>query len=208
MKNHRPLDVAVGRQRKDATGADSGTVGGRLRRVATLLSVTASLATIVAVAPLSVSANNDPHRFFEPSGPVDLPVGYCAFPVHVDFSNDREYGTLSTLPDGSTVVVTTGSLTVTATNSNTGKSMEFNSGGPGTVTTPPSGRPIMYDLRGRSLLLGTNQQAFGLPSNLVATSGPVHAVEDIDGLGGLPFGTISSLTGNPHVITDVCAALA
>lgn len=178
-----------------------------LRMLAIILA-SASLATIAAVAPRSVSANNDPHRFFEQAGPIDLPVGYCAFPVHVDFPVDREYGTLSTLPDGSTVIVTTGSLVVTATNQLTGKSIEVNAGGPGTVTIPPSGSPIVYDFSGRSLLLGTNQQAFGLPSNMVATAGPVHIVEATDGLGGLPFGTISSLSGNPQVITDVCAALA
>jgi hypothetical protein len=159
-------------------------------------------------APASASANNDPHRFYEPAGPVDLPAGYCDFPVHLEFPVDREYGTVSTLPDGSTVNKTTGSLTVTVTNELTGATLQVNAGGPGTVTTPPSGSPVVYDLHGRSLLIGTNQADFGLPSNLVASAGPVHIVESTAGLGGLPFGAISSLSGHPQVITDVCAALS
>ena len=159
-------------------------------------------------APASASANNDPHRVYEPAGPVDLPAGYCDFPVHLEFPVDREYGTVSTLPDGSTVITTTGSFIVTATNELTGATLQVNAGGPGTVTIPPSGGPVVYDLQGRSLLIGTNQADFGLPSNLVSSAGPVNVVEATNGLGGLPFGAISSLSGHPLVLTDVCAALS
>ena len=158
--------------------------------------------------PASVSANSDPHRFYEATAPLDVPVGYCAFVVHLDFTRDREYGTLSTLQDGSTVLKTTGSLMITATNSLSGKTLQINAGGPGTSVTPPSGSPVTYDYLGRTLFIGTNLTDFGLPSNLVAIAGPVHGVEATNGLGGLPFGTLSSLSGSPKVITDVCGALS
>lgn len=182
----------------------------RLRRQRILRAFLAASAAVAAlvVGPGSGSANNDLHRIFEPAGPFDLPAGYCAFPVHLDFPADREYGTLTTLPDGSTVIETTGSLMVTASNEANGKSVQINAGGPGTITIPPTGTPIVYDLRGRSLLIGTNLTAFGLPSNVVAGAGPAHFVEATNGLGGLPFGATISASGAPQVLMDVCAALA
>jgi hypothetical protein len=183
---------------------------GRLRIPGLLVLATATVAALLG-STLPVSANSDPHRVFEPAGTVNLPAlptGYCSFPVQLNFPVDREYGTVSTLPDGSTVITTTGSLMVTATNEVTGATLQVNAGGPGTVTIPPSGSPVVYDFHGRSLLLGTNQADFGLPSNLVAAAGPLHIVEAANGPDGLPFGTLTSLSGHPSVLTDVCAALS
>ena len=57
-------------------------------------------------------------------------------------------------------------------------------------------------LLGRTFLFGTNLTDYGLPSNLVATAGPVSLTLDFATL------EMTSLSGHPNVITDVCAALS
>ena len=51
------------------------------------------------------------------------------------------------------------------------------------------------------LFFAANGSQFGLPSNLVYTSGPLDATID------LATNSLTSLN-NPHVLLDVCAALA
>ena len=165
------------------------------------------LATTMAVAamligPSSASANNDPHRIFLESAPFDLPVGYCTFPVHVDTLANREYATFSTLPDGSTFIEVTGSFFVSLTNRDTGKTIVINASGPGSFTISPDDMTVIGDFRGRGLLWAPNLTEFGFPSNVVAAAGPMSITQVA------ADGTFTSVSGHPHVITDVCAALS
>ena len=169
------------------------------------------LATTMAVAamligPSSASANNDPHRIFLPFASFDLDDSYCdAFPVHVDGPVNREYGTVSTLPDGSTFIKVTGSFFVSLTNRDTGKTIVINASGPGSFTISPDGTTMIGDFRGRGLLWDPNLTKFGFPSNVVAAAGPVLITGQVAADETLTF---TSVSGHPHVITDVCAALS
>jgi hypothetical protein len=145
-------------------------------------------------------ANNDPHRVFLPAGPVDLPAGFCSFPTHYDVVANKEYGKITTLPDGTTVIVLTGSFKMSATNVDTGESVLLNASGPGTITFYPDGS-FTVDGTGHWLIfnLATDAAQFGLPA-VMLTSGQFH--ETFDATGTL---TELSVTGG---VTDVCAELA
>lgn len=159
-------------------------------------------AVAMMISPMSGSANNDPHRSPAPAGPLDL-QGYCAFPVHLDFPVNKEYQTISTAPDGSTVLAITGHLTVSATNKLTSNTVTVNASGPGTLTISPDGATGVFDNRGLFFLFAPNATQFGFPSNIVVTSGAWSFVSD--------FATnniIRLTSGQPHVLSDVCAALS
>ena len=150
----------------------------------------------------SASANADPHRSPVPSGPVDLPVGICAFPVHIEFPVNREYQTVTTLSDGSTVSVVTGTLTATFTNVTTGKAVSANISGPGTTTFSPDGTTAHYDVQGLFNFAFSNATSFGFPSGLFVTSG--QWAFDYN------FATfaMSAPSRHPAVVRDLCAELS
>jgi len=128
---------------------------------------------------------------------------YCGFPVRLDFPVNNEYQTVSTAPDGSTVFTITGHLTVSATNQVTGKTVTVNASGPGSLTISPDGSTGVFDNRGLFFLFAPNATQFGFPSNIVVTSGAWSFVSD--------FATnniIRLTSGQPHVLSDVCAALS
>jgi hypothetical protein len=166
---------------------------------ASALAVTVAVSALLAGA-LPAAANNDPHRVFLPAPSGDL-VGYCAFPVHVDFPLNKEYGTITTAPDGTTTIVLTGALFITFTNETTGKAVTVNASGPGTDIFSPDGT-LTADVRGLLSLPGTNLTALGFPSNLVVTSGPMQYTQAPN------FGAVSNVSGNFHLLMDVCAALS
>ena len=170
------------------------------------LAAAATAALLLAsVGAMTASANNDPHRTFLPAGSFDL-VGACVFTVHFDFLTDNEYGTFSTLPNGSTVVKVTGSVTVRLSNAENGKWLVVNAGGPSMITYAPDGLTWNTVYEGRSLLFSSNLTDFGFPSNLVATSGLLTATgEAANNWAGT---TMTSWGKMPHVMVDVCAALS
>lgn len=174
------------------------------RRTATLPCMLATLAAGFALLmiPISGSANNDPHRTPVPAGPIDLPAGYCSYPVHLDFPVNKEYQTVTTAPDGSTVSIVTGSLKVGATNQLTGKTMTFNASGPGSLTISANGQTGVFDSRGLFFLFAPNATQFGFPSNVVVTSGPWSFVSDL-----ATNNIVQLTTAQPHVLSDVCAAI-
>ena len=169
-------------------------------RVGAALIAVAACALLICAG--SASANNDPHRVFLPSAPIDFPSAFCGFPVHEEATVNKEYGKVSTAPDGSTIIVLTGSLVATFTNTQTGKSIAVNVSGPGTQTVSADGATLTSDGRGLSGVFGTNLTLFGFPSNIVVTSGPINWTLDLTTF------TVTSVTGHPHVLVDVCAALS
>jgi len=171
------------------------------RRRAVALGLAASaVALLTGWTP--AAANSDPHRTYEPLAPIDLPTGYCAFPVHLDWVANKEYASVTVFADGSTAFVTTGALIAEATNVVTGKTVKVNASGPGTITVSADGSALTYDVQGLLILPASNLTALGFPSNLVVTSGPARFVQ-ASGLG-----PIVSMDATPHLLYDVCAALA
>jgi len=165
-----------------------------------LLAVAAAMGVLMGAA--SAGANSDSKRVFLPSAPYDIPANVCGFVVHVDFPVNREYGTFSEAPDGSTIVKVTGSLVETFTNVTNGNSITVNASGPGTITflAAPS-TLVTFDVEGLATFWVTNGAQFGLP-NLMYTSGSFTWTTDLSN------DTIVSVTNYPHVLLDVCAAIA
>jgi hypothetical protein len=149
---------------------------------------------------LPAAANNDPHRVYLFAPPSDL-VGYCAFTVHVTFPMNKEYGTITAAPDGTTTYVLTGALFITFTNATTGKAVTVNASGPGTDIYAPDGT-LNASVRGLLSLPAPNLTTLGFPSNLVVTSGPMQYTQAPN------FGAVSNVSGNFHVLMDVCAAIS
>lgn len=180
----------------------------RLLSMRRLMILAVGAAAAGAVAPLGWTttawANSDPHRVFATATPFDLPASYCGFPVHVGIADNREYETVSTLADGSTVIKTTGSFAAVVTNESSGHSRTVNASGPGTITLNPDGVNATIEIEGLGLLYAANGTAYGLPSDLVVTSGLTELTSN------LPNDTITGSTfiRAPHVVTDLCADLA
>ena len=164
-----------------------------------VLACAAALAALIAV-PMTGSANNDPHRIFNPPSSGTL-SGLCSFPIYYS-QTSKEYSTVTTEPDGSTVVKTEGSLRVTYTNEKTGTSITVNNSGPGTAVFPPSGTVVSFEYEGLSGLGGYNLTTFGFPSDLVVTSGLFQFTYDYT------TQLVVSVTRMPHVVLDICAALS
>src|SRR5207245_3667481 len=108
---HRSYRACGGTPRDGVRSADL-TEGGSMR-----LYIRLSIAAAIVLMPSSLSAtqanaNNDPHREFLPAGPVDLPAGFCDFPTHYDVVSNKEYGTFTTLADGTLRLKETGSFKI------------------------------------------------------------------------------------------------
>ncbi len=169
--------------------------------------VAAALAVAVMLTAASpAAANSDPHRIFLPAGPWDLPGGtYCSFTIHVDVLADREYATVTSLPDGSTMWVVRGSLSLAVSNPAAPKNIVVNAGGPGTFTFLPDGFTVIGAFFGRAFLWAPDLVDLGFPSNVVAVAGPAVITQKFADDGSFSF---LSVQGHPQVLTDVCAALS
>jgi hypothetical protein len=160
---------------------------------------------MLSVGAGTASANNDPHRAFLLSAPFDLPGGtggICAFPVHVAFPVNNEYGTTSYLPDGSPVLKVTGTSFMSVTNVDTLKMITVNVSAGGTFTYPLDGLTVIASFHGPGFMAATNLTSFGFPSNFVVAAGSGHLVASTTSLDFI------SVSGPLHVLTDVCAALS
>jgi hypothetical protein len=127
-------------------------------------------------------------------------TGDCTFPVFMHVIRNKEYGTITTMADGTVVKKVEGSLLVTYTNVNTGKAITANISGPGIVTSFMDGTTTLDD----EGLIGAfwdaqDQAAFGLPGMELASG---HLQVAFDAGGNL---TSYSLTGHS---VDGCALLS
>jgi hypothetical protein len=167
-----------------------------------LLALLVAVAAGVGLLVASASANNDPHRVYMAAAPFTLDASFCGFPVAVTVPVDNEYAKVLTLPDGSTMYTFTGSFVASLTNTNTTETITVNVSGPGTQIFSPDFTAMTASLTGRTLLYMENGPQFGFPSNLVLTTGLLQETVD------LTTSTLTSVAVRPHVLLDVCAALA
>jgi hypothetical protein len=143
-----------------------------------------------------------PQWEFQPADPVTLPADFCGFEIGLSFPVDREYSKILKAGNGSMIFLTTGSLTVLATNLSTGKTAAAaNISGPAKVTTFPDGS-VTISKKGRSgfVLSPADAERFGVPP-IGVTAGAQTESFDADG-----NSTSFSLQG--HVVLDTCAALS
>jgi len=142
-----------------------------------------------------------------PGGPFTLPGGeqgdqnFCAFDVDVTVPVNREYiKLLKNDNDSIFTYLVTGSVTVSFTNWDTGKTITENVSGPYKITAV--GDSIVgLAFKGLTFLAVTQDQArqFGLPPvSVIAGNLTVSVVDDI----------FTSVSLRGHVLVDICAALS
>lgn len=176
--------------------------GGRaVRRTVPALLVAATLVVGSVAATSTAWANNDPHRVFLGQDPFDIAPDVCGYTIHVEIPVNREYGTISTTDDGSTLIKITGSLVWELTNTTNGNTITLNISGPGNVLLPIDTTLAVIEGHGLNAIYVTNGADFGVP-NFMYSSGLLEFTTDLSN------DTIVSMDRKPHVLLDVCAALA
>jgi hypothetical protein len=142
-----------------------------------------------------------PQWEFQPADSFTLPADFCGFEIGLSFPVDREYSKILKASDGSMIFLTTGSLTVVATNLSTGKTATQNISGPSKVTTFPDGSSTVSKTGLNGFVLSpANAQRFGVPT-IGATAGAQTESFDADG-------NLTSFSLQGHLVVDTCAALS
>jgi hypothetical protein len=173
-----------------------------MRRLTTAVTLGALLGVLAGVLTASPAfAGRGPKWQVEPAVPFTVPAGVCGFRIGVTFPVAKEYEKVLKAADGSTTILSTGSLKVSYTNLRTGKAITENVSGPGKVTTHADGS-VTVAFRGHtgSFLSPGGAKQFGLPAVSVTTGKFTESIA--------PDGTITSITVRGHVLVDVCAALS
>lgn len=152
--------------------------------------------TALLIAAPTASANNDPHRYPVPDGYTQaVDPGICGFPAQIVYhGNAYEWDAL----DGSLVTIT-GSASLTITNLDSEKEIRLLASGPVRLTFASDGSFVQFS-RGLGTLFDPTLNTFGFPSNFVYLAGAMWVSYSAEG-------AITSMTGNPLVLMDVCAAL-
>src|SRR5882757_5488968 len=134
------------------------------------LSVTAVIA--IAAGPAQATGDHH-HRVPVGNTPADIPADVCGFPVHIGIVEDREYIVSRTEhADGSISTRVAGPLVNSLTNLNTGASIVYDNGGPGTITTYPDGHATL-DFQGHSMawVRAAYQARLGMPALRLISGG-------------------------------------
>lgn len=158
---------------------------------------------LLAAAPMAHASNERGAKqgkwllLAAPTHDDPIVVDVCGFEgVQIWFSDQKEYGQLTDLPDGTLQITFTGKLVV-AIQAPTGRLITANVSGPGMQLFHPDGSAVL-DAQGNNLLILPLHEGFDVP-DLVVTSGPVLATFDPNG----------ALVGFTHqgTLTDLCAEL-
>jgi hypothetical protein len=151
------------------------------RRVVLTLAAVVVFLVVAAAAP--ASPGNGADRVPVGNTPGDVGPQACGFPIHVGIVSDREYYIHeTTLADGTLIQQVTGTLVLSFTNTDTGKTITENVSGPGSFTTYPDGG-FLVDAQGLSFFFfGPIGQANTGEPGFVITSG--HAVAFFDPVTG------------------------
>jgi hypothetical protein len=135
-----------------------------------------------------------------PREPRTLSAEYCGFQIRETWPVNKRFSKLLKTAHGSMTFLETGSLRVSLTNLDTGKTITANVSGPSRRTEHPDGS-VTFLGRGRGLLLlsPADAERFGLPTAAVVAGAAT--------IQRAPDGIITSLSHNGHV-AGVCAALS
>ncbi len=175
-----------------------------MRKFLSCLGAVGLALTALIALPASASANNDPHRFYFGSDPIDLGDQFCGFPVHLDFPVNNAYATATLLPDGTAIFEVTGGQIATITNTVTHASTKVNASGPGTFAFYPDGTASILLGRGMGLLYAPNLTAFGYPSNIIQVANAGDGPMTVE----YATHTILEIPSSLHVLRDICADLS
>lgn len=170
----------------------------RFRLVLRAIVVPVAVASF-ALTAFATTAAASSKRVPVPTPPDTTFTGYCSFPLFVHVIANKEYETITSGPDASTIIKIDGNLVQSLTNVDSGKTVTLNSSGPGVITVFADGSQSI-DSEGPSLAFWgpQAQSTFGL-SPVENMAG--HAQFTFDANGNL---TNFSFTG--HAVNE-CAVL-
>jgi hypothetical protein len=157
------------------------------------------------VTAASPALARGPKWQFQPKSPRTLPAAWCGFEIRVTYPVNREFRKILKASDGSIITLSTGSVTESLTNLETGKTITENVSGPSKTIIFPDGSFTAVE-HGRNELNLTPALAarFGLPTVSVTVG-----LRSASGTFA-PDGTVTSITSlslHGHAI-DMCAALS
>jgi hypothetical protein len=172
-----------------------------MRRLGVIVALGALLGTLAGVATASPAFARGPKWVFDQRGSFTLPAFFCGFEVQVAPVANKEYSKVLKTSDGSMTVLATGTLKISYTNLQTGKTITVNRSGPGKVTVFADGSEVVTAKGPGGLILAPpDAQRFGLPTVSVLAGALTLTVD--------PAGNITSLSFHGHVLVNVCAALS
>jgi hypothetical protein len=138
---------------------------------------------------------------FDQRGSFTLPAKFCGFGIQVAPVTNKEHTKVLKTSDGSMTFLTTGALTISYTNLQTGKTITANRSGPGTTTVFADGSAVVAAKGPGGLILSPpDAQRFGLPAVSVLAGALTLTIA--------PDGSITSLSLHGHVLVNICAALS
>jgi hypothetical protein len=153
-----------------------------------------------SAAPAFAGGRGDGWEFFPfGSGTVD---GFCPFPVFFGVPSQNVFQKVLTSPPGTTILLLNGSLRLSFTNENTGKTITENVTGSGkAIVNPDDSLSIRQEGHlGLITLDSADAARFNLPP--LAVIGGV-LFEEV-----APDFTYTSVTMQGHILVDICAALS
>ena len=173
-----------------------------MRRWGVIVALGALLGMFGGVVTASPALAGRGHKWqFLPAAPFTLPATFCGFKVRVAFPANKGYIKILKASDGSVVTLETGSVKISFTNRNTGKTITEVLSGPGKLTTHPDGSVTIAGKGHEPTVLSpADAKRFGLPALGVIAG---HTTISVDS-----SGNITSLSHKGHVLVDVCAALS
>ena len=179
----------------------SGVIAMRRLGVIAALGVLLSVfAGVVTDSPALAGGREEGWQIVPAPPAITLPAAFCGFEVRITFPVDREFVKILKVSDGSMTLLSTGSLTSSATNLETGKTITVNTSGPAKVIVSPDGSVTELEKGLNGLVLTPADAArFGLLAVSVTAGARTVSIA--------PDGTITSLSLQGHVLIDVCAAL-
>jgi hypothetical protein len=173
-----------------------------MRRLGVIVALGALLCVLGGVVTASPAlAGRGPKWVFDQRGSFTLPAFFCGFEVQVAPVANKEYSKVLKTSDGSMTLLATGTLKISYTNLQTGKTITVNRSGPGKVTVFADGSELVAARGPGGLILAPpDAQRFGLPTVSVLAGALTLTVD--------PAGNITSLSFHGHVLVNVCAALS
>jgi hypothetical protein len=174
-----------------------------MRRFGVIVALGALLGMSAGVVTASPALAGRGHKWeLLHAAPFTVPAAFCGFKIKGVPVAAKEYQKVLKASDGSMIFLITGTLKVSLTNAQTGKTITENVSGPGKLTTFPDGSATetAKGHNGPLVLTPADAKRFGLPAASV-TSGALTVSFGANG-------HITSLSLKGHVLVDVCAALS
>jgi streptogramin lyase len=172
-----------------------------MRRLGVIVALGALLGMFGGLVTAAPALARGPGWEVVPADSFTLPADYCGFEIGLSFPVDREYSKILKAADGSMIILTTGALTVSATNPSNGKTATSNLSGPAKVTTFPDGSVTVTEEGYAGFVFSPEEaQRFGMPT-LGVTVGLQTTSFDADG-------NLTAFSLQGRVVIDTCAALS